>query len=245
MNNVVCMKWGTKFPAEYVNILASRVKANLERDYRFVCFTDDPTGLRRDVEVRPLPEMSGLEGRPERGWRKLTLFQEKLDDLEGTALFLDLDVVIVDKLDPFFETPGSFRIIEDWNLPGTKIGNSSVFRFEIGKRPDVLDYFLANREKVYDAHRNEQAYLSWTIAQKEPLLYWNPAWRLSFKRSFMRRFPLGYFCEPKKKEGVKIIVFHGNPNPDCVRDGWRNKSGLRAVKKTPWLADLWTEIPLQ
>ena len=26
MKNVICMKWGTKFPPEYVNILASRVK---------------------------------------------------------------------------------------------------------------------------------------------------------------------------------------------------------------------------
>ena len=58
MRNVVCMKWGTKFSPNYVNILASRVKKNLAGDYRFVCFTDDPTGLREDVETRPLPEMS-------------------------------------------------------------------------------------------------------------------------------------------------------------------------------------------
>ncbi|MDD3589239.1 MAG: hypothetical protein PHO46_03055 [Thermoguttaceae bacterium] len=241
MKNVICMKWGTKFPPEYVNILASRVKKNITGDYRFVCFTDDPTGLSPLVETRPLPEMSGLEGRPERGWRKLTLFQEKLSDLEGSALFLDLDIVIVESLDPFFETPGDFRIIEDWNLKGTKIGNSSVFRFEIGSRPDVLEYFLANREQVYKAHRNEQAYLSWAIAQKQELLYWDPTWCLSFKRHFMRRFPLGYFLEPKQRPGTKIIVFHGNPNPDCAIYGWRNKTGLRAVKKTPWIAELWTE----
>lgn len=241
MKNVICMKWGTKFSPEYVNILASRVRKNLSGDFRFVCFTDDTTGLNAGIETRPLPEMTGLDGRPERGWRKLTLFQERLADLEGTALFLDLDVVIVDSLDPFFETPGDFRIIEDWNLPGTKIGNSSVFRFEIGARPDVLDYFLNHREEVYAAHRNEQAFLSWAIAQKQELLYWDPTWCLSFKRHFMRRFPLGYFCQPKPRPGVKIVVFHGNPNPDCVRDGWHNATGLRAVKKTPWLAELWTE----
>lgn len=241
MKNIICMKWGTKFSPEYVNILASRVSKNISGEYRFVCFTDDDSGLSSLVEARPLPEMTGLEGRPERGWRKLTLFQKELADLKGTALFLDLDVVIADSLDPFFDAPGGFRIIEDWNLKGTKIGNSSVFRFEIGARPDVLDYFLENREKVYAAHRNEQAYLSWAIAQKEELMYWDPAWCLSFKRHFMRRFPLGYFCEPKPREGVKVIVFHGNPNPDCARYGWRNKTGLRAVKKTPWLAELWKE----
>lgn len=241
MKNVICMKWGEKFSSDYVNILASRVRKNITGDYRFVCFTDDATGLRPWIETRPLPEMSGLEGRPERGWRKLTLFQERLADLEGTALFLDLDVVIADSLDPFFEASGDFRIIEDWNLAGTGIGNSSVFRFEIGSRPDVLDYFLKHRERVYAAHRNEQAYLSWAIRQRGTLRYWEPEWCLSFKRHFMRRFPMGYFAEPKPRKGVKIIVFHGNPNPDCVVSGWRSKTGLRAVKKTPWLAELWSE----
>ena len=231
MKNVVCMKWGTKFSAEYVNILASRVKKN----------TDDASGLSPLVEPLSLPEMSGLEGRPERGWRKLTLFQEKLADLRGTALFLDLDVVIVESLDPFFEAPGDFRIIEDWNLKGTNVGNSSVFRFKIGSRPDVLEYFLQNRDEVYANFRNEQAYLSWAIARKQELLFWDPTWCLSFKRHFMRRFPLGYFCEPKKRPGTKIIVFHGNPNPDCARDGWVGSLGTRAVRKTPWLAELWRE----
>ena len=239
MKNVVCMKWGTKFSSEYVNILYASVRRNLSFDVRFVCFTDDTSGLNPEIETRPLPEMTGLEGRPERGWRKLTLFQEKLADLEGTALFLDLDVVIADSLDPFFEVPGGFRIIEDWNLPGTKIGNSSVFRFEIGARPDVLDYFLANREKVYAAHRNEQAYLSWAIAQKEPLEYWDKGWCLSFKRHFMRPFPLGYFLEPKQRPGVRVIVFHGNPNPDCVVNGWHNATFTRAVTPTAWLSSLW------
>lgn len=240
MRNVICMKWGTKFSPEYVNILSASVRRNLTGEYRFVCFTDDAQGLDKRIEVAPLPTMTGLEGRPERGWRKLTLFQEKLADLRGTALFLDLDVVIADALDPFFELPGEFRIIEDWNLPGTKIGNSSVFRFQIGAHPYVLDEFLDDRQTVYRTFRNEQAYLSHAIAQKGELLYWPESWCLSFKKHFMRRFPLGYFCEPKPRKDCKIIVFHGNPNPDCVRNGWHNASGLRAVKKTPWIDKLWS-----
>ena len=58
MKNVICMKWGTKFSPEYVNVLASRVKKNITGDYRFVCFTDDTTGLSPLVETRPLPETS-------------------------------------------------------------------------------------------------------------------------------------------------------------------------------------------
>ncbi|MBR5759295.1 MAG: hypothetical protein IKX88_11935, partial [Thermoguttaceae bacterium] len=49
----------------------------------------------------------------------------------------------------FFETPDDFRIVEDGNHGGTRIGNSFVFRFEIELRPGVLNYFLRRREDVF------------------------------------------------------------------------------------------------
>ena len=36
MKNVICMKWGTKFSPEYVNILESRVRKNVTGECRFV-----------------------------------------------------------------------------------------------------------------------------------------------------------------------------------------------------------------
>ena len=96
-----------------------------------------------------MPETSGLDDRPERGWRKRTFFQERRSDLERTVLFLDFDVAIVESLILFFETPGDFRIVEDGNLGGTRIGNSFVFRFEIELRPGVLNCFLRRREDVF------------------------------------------------------------------------------------------------
>ena len=97
-----------------------------------------------------MPETSGLDDRPERDWRKITFFQERRSDLERTVLFLDFDVAIVESLILFFETPpGDFRIVEDGNHGGTRIGNSFVFRFEIELRPDVLNYFPRRREDVF------------------------------------------------------------------------------------------------
>ena len=43
--NVLCLKWGDRYPAFYVNRLYAAVKRNLRRPFRFVCVTDDPTGL--------------------------------------------------------------------------------------------------------------------------------------------------------------------------------------------------------
>ena len=199
MKNVICMKWGDKFSPKYVNILASRVRQNLSCDYRFVCFTDDTTGLRPEIETRPLPEMTGLEGRPERGWRKLTLFQEKLDDLEGTALFLDLDVVIADSLDPFFGVPGSFRIIEDWNLRD-RCRQLSVFPSKLGVDRRLSISFRT--AKVYAAHRNEQAYLSWRFGEGRAQC-WDPEWCQALN-VISRRFPSD--ISSTEPAGVKVIV---------------------------------------
>ena len=81
--NVLCMKWGTKYSAEYVNILYSMVARNLTREFRFVCLTEDATGLHDQVEVFPLPELSVDLAGPERGWNKLAVFAETLYDLKG------------------------------------------------------------------------------------------------------------------------------------------------------------------
>lgn len=243
MDNVLCMKWGTKYPSEYVNILAQNVRRFLKRPHRFVCFTDDSNGLDSRIDVLPLPELDLPAGLPERGWNKLTLFKKDLGGLEGTALFLDLDLIILQPLDPFFDLPGDFRIIRDWNLKKKDIGNSSVFRFQIGQCPDILDNFLRNGEELRANHRNEQAVLSFFMRRKGLLQYWPEQWCLSFKRQVMRSFPFGYFMKPKKQPNAKIIVFHGMPFPTAVHNGWHGHCFLRAVRPTPWLADFWKIDP--
>ena len=241
MENIICMKWGTKYGANYVNILAGMVRRHISRPHRFVCFTDDGNGLHPDIETRPLPELDLPGHLPERGWNKLTVLGEKLADLEGQALFLDLDVVILDSLDSFFELSGEFRIIHDWDFKGKIIGNSSVFRFEIGKHADVLEHFLTHGEEVRAQHRNEQAYLSHAIHAKGILEYWPDEWCRSFKRHCIRPFPLGYFVQPVKPEGAKVVIFHGNPNPDTAIKGFIGKYGYRAVRPTQWVAEIWKE----
>ena len=111
--------------------------------HRFVCFTEDSTGLDKGIETFPLPPVKLRNGLPERGWKKLGLLSKKLGDLRGTALFLDLDVVIIDNIDDLFNQPGKFIIARD-KAHDDFVGNSSVFRFEIGKHYDILDFF---REK--------------------------------------------------------------------------------------------------
>jgi hypothetical protein len=220
------MKWGRKFGPHYVNRLHSMVARHLARPHRFVCLTDDPTGLNAGIEARPLPAMRVPEGR-DRGWRKLATFGAPLFDLEGPVLFLDLDVVIVDAIDCFFEHPGEFCIIKDWAQPWRKTGNSSVYRFEANAHPEVLARFLADVERARRQVRNEQEYLTRAMDARGVLSYWPRAWCASFRYGCLPMFPLSLFVKPKKPPQAKIIVFHGVPKPQ------------EAVARASWIAEHW------
>jgi len=52
--NVVCVKFGTKYGADYVNKLYFGVKKHLSVAHTFTCFTEDPTGLDPAILVLPL-----------------------------------------------------------------------------------------------------------------------------------------------------------------------------------------------
>jgi len=238
MVNVICMKWGTKFGPEWVNKLRSMVRRHLHRPHRFVCFTDDPTGITEEgIEIKPLPEMDLPPGK-ERGWRKLSTFQKPLFDLEGPTLFLDVDLVIVDDIDCFFDYPGEFCIIKDWGRPWRITGNSSVYRFEANAHPDIYANFMENIDRVKREVRNEQEYLTREIHRQGKLTYWPREWCVSFKHTCMSLPPLNFIRVPQIPKGAKIVVFHGNPNPPEALVG-KGKGLIRYVRPTPWVADHW------
>ena len=144
MATVLCMKWGRRYGPDYVNTLYNMVRRNLTRAHRFLCLTDEPQGIRPEVECRPLPELRLIPEWERSPWRKLSCFAPELEDLAGPVLFLDLDLVIIANIDGLFDHPGEFCIIENWTQPGRGIGNSSVFRYRAGAHGDVFARFRAD-----------------------------------------------------------------------------------------------------
>lgn len=243
MVNVLCIKWGKKYGPEYVNILRRMVRRHLQRPHRFICLTDDASGIDADIETFPIPEV-GIADFDARvpwtfahGWLKLTSFAPTLYDITGTTLFIDLDVVIVDSLERFFEVPGEFLVIREWDKhDGT--GNTSVYRYEIGAHADALVHLRDNQAASLAAVRNEQEYITGYLARQGKLGYWPDAWCRSFKRHCLRPFPLSLVQPPRIPAGAAIIAFHGKPNPP---DAIRGHSGkwYRKVLPTPWVKENW------
>jgi hypothetical protein len=237
---VLCMKWGTKYGPEYVNRLYAMVRRHLRGDFRMVCLTDDGRGVRSDVNCLPIPSLDLPAGIPERGWTKLASFAADLHGLHGTALFLDLDVVVVGSLDGFFEQPGDFLIIHDYKRPWRITGNSSVYRFQIGAHPDVLEYFRTHVNEVRAKFRNEQAYLSDFMHRQGRLRYWPETWCPSFKYHSIPRWPNNYWREPVVPPDARVVIFHGECNPPDALAGRRNRH-LRFIRPATWVADHWRE----
>lgn len=224
----------------YVNRLYGMVARNLTKPFRFVCFTENDEGIRPEVEIQPLPELHIPEGLPERGWRKLTVFARGFGGLEGPTLFLDLDVVIVDNIDDLFTYPGEFLIVHDKLRPNKMEGNSSVFRFEPGKYPEILDYFVENFEQVRGEVRHEQAYLSREMVKLGKMQFWPDEWVPSFKYGCAPPLWKSFFKAPSIPTGAKVILFHGLPNPPEAAEGISGK-WYRHIKPSPWINDYWVE----
>lgn len=198
--NVVCVKWGRKYPPLYVERLEAMVRRRLSRPHRFVCLTDDPAGLT--CETRPLLDPS-LRG----WWQKLTLFAPRVHDLEGPTLFLDLDLVIVGALDPFFDDDAGFRIIRDWESEHRP--NSSVFRLTIGAHPHVWEQFDATT-----VTKRLQSDQQWIAEQLPDAPAWPNGWVISFKRHG------GHPREDALPPDARIVAFNGSPKPHEAKAAW-------------------------
>ena len=250
--NVVCMKWGTRYGPEWVDRLYGMVRRNTTWTIRFVCFTDDARGIRREVECRPLPKVEFDAARIGRYWPKLGLMQEGLGGLTGMTLFLDLDLVVIDSLDDFFTHPGRFILIREWKDPQLGYGNSSVVRYFIGMEKAVLERFYATppAEIITRYASKEQNFLTKAV---DEATFWPPEWCVPFSHACLpRNRLLRFFSTPRKPAGGKILVFFGSITPESamrgehevkkrVGQGFALRPTQRRFRPAGWIAEYWRE----
>lgn len=250
---VLCMKWGDAYGPEYVNRLKNGVARNLSYSFRFICFTDDAKGIDPGIEVLPLPGLGLPPAHKDLRWHKLALLGKNLDGLSGTALFLDLDLVIVDRLEPFFDHPGKFLIIRDMDLFRAKplrkltpmrdrflrmVGNSSVFRMEMGAHSDILDEFVRDPVAAQSKFRISQQFMSHELQKRGLLDFWPKKWCVSFKNHCIPRYLCSYFWDTFIPGGARIVVFAGNLKMQDVVAGGGSK-WYRRIGRLDWLIEAW------
>lgn len=240
---VVCLNWGGAYGADYINKLYRGVSRHLPSPFDFICFTDNDGGLSPQIESRDIetltlaPALRGV-------WWKLALMHP-VAGLSGRCLFLDLDVMVLNDLSPFFTQAGEFCIIHNWIERRKQIfrrrpliGNSSVFRFEAGSRPDVAEKFLTNPHHANENFATEQAFMTWAVGLNR-LHWWPEEWVRSFKYHCRPIFPLNWVVRPQAPMETRILVFHGRPKPPEALSGCKEKWHHRTLP-APQLVEHWS-----
>jgi hypothetical protein len=247
---VICMKWGDKFAPYYVNRLYAGVARFLDRPFRFVCFTEKPRGIRKEVEIFPLPKVpfekrmveAMTTGRRRGAWRKVTMMQPGEAKLSGPTLSMDLDVVVTGPLGPLFDhAPGRIAMGRDW-LERRRMrvgGHGSVTRFDPERHRYLFDDFAGDIEAAL-ALKGEQKYTSMTAHRHGDLAYFPDGWICSFKRQAIPPFPLNFLIQPRLPADCRVMCFHGTPKMEEALEGdcpkWRYRT-----RPAKWLAEYWLE----
>jgi hypothetical protein len=226
-NYLLCLKHGTKYGPEYVNKLFNMVERNCTLPHDFVCLTDDPSGLDPRIKTIPLP--SNLQG----WWCKPYMYSKDLP-INGTILYMDLDVVIAGNIDKLFTyQPNHWCTIRDFTRamrPDWKKYNSSVVRFKTGQLDHVWTEFQENQHNIQRRLHGDQDWLFEATRKSQAMLY-PDSWILSWKWEVRRSKEFDYKGTKgnrkfKHIEDVKprveccVTVFHGDPNPHNCEDPW-------------------------
>jgi hypothetical protein len=223
--NILVLKHGQKYSADYVNKMFNMVSANLKDDFNFYCITEDPGNLDHRINVIPLPTVA-VTG----WWYKPYIFSADLP-IDGTILYLDLDLVITNTLDRLFDFyPGEYCIIRDFTRamrPRWEKYNSSVIRFEKGQLDYVWQKFKKEHLQIVRKHYGDQDYL-YEVTHGKAKVYpdsWVRSWKWEVRKD--KRFKPGQPRGQRELQNIEhieapedccIVAFHGDPNPHNCHD---------------------------
>ncbi|WP_170329235.1 glycosyl transferase [Ruegeria arenilitoris] len=259
---IVCINWGTRYGAPYINCLYRMVCANTTPPFRFLAFTDSFEGIDPGVECFDLPEMPGfMPARTIGQWPKSRLWASELADLKGPFLFLDLDVAIAGSLDSFFEfgNPDDVILARNAAKPLSKLGQTSIYRMPVGALAPLQKLFAMDPQGVADKYRFEQHFV--TKNAPEGVKFWPSGWVRHFRIECIPKFPLNYFLDTRPPKNTRVVIFAGALNPpdaikgqynarvphlppgQHIRRALKSKNKLRSVRQffrpANWVEQLW------
>lgn len=224
MINIVCLKAGTKYGAEYVNRLKSMIDRNITVPYRFYCFTDDNKGLNPEINIIPLPVEKRLQG----WWWKPYIFKKGHFSDGDEILFFDLDMVIIGNIDKLinFES-GKFVGLRDVGRvfrPHLQKLGSAVMKWPANQFSDIWEKMdsdphatkglQGDQDWIWKCHHDRIKFFpdNWIKSYKWEVRTRSELTRLNGKQVFKS------VRDPEIDPEIAVLAFHGTPNPEDVQD---------------------------
>lgn len=216
----------SKFDGSHVDTLRRMVRRHLPLPHRFICITDDGSGIKeKDVEVFELwddfaniPNPSGRKNPS--CYRRLRLFAPDVARWIGERfVVMDLDVVITGDLGPLFARRDDF-IIWKSTTPGN-FYNGSLWMMDAGARPHVWTHFdplWSPREtKAARLYGSDQAWIAYALGGAEST--WSAADGVYSMRNQIAA------SGGQLPENARLVFFHGRGDP------WSSE-----MQRYPWVA---------
>lgn len=210
----VCVKYGTKYGANYVNKLFKGVSRFCELPHRFTCFTEDASNLDPAINIRP------LQHKWRSWWSKVHIFNPECYAKNTRVFYIDLDMIITNNINDLALLPVkrlatlSTDEIFCENVQGGYNSSIMIFKSEdMGALYDALvryhDHLLKYLMR-FD-HFLEMMCQNATIVQKEL-----PGQVLDY----MQTFALLTEGEKEVPPGCRVVAFPRQPKPHEISDHW-------------------------
>ena len=239
-------KWGMKYSAEYVNILAASIRRNLppKYDLQFICITDDAHGLDPWIFRLPFhnlpPRVTECLNILDGCYTRLSIFDPEfrsymekshIPPADRITVF-DLDAVICGNMEAIFLRQEKFIIAQGIHYLETKF-NGSLVQLELGYRPDVWTDFSFQKAEPYTQHKNAQGTVAYQSTDQSWLYH-------KFGQRAAQFTPRGSGVYGYGKPGWPMGGIHLPPNARVVFfPGQRDPSQPELQEKLPWIKDHW------
>lgn len=232
---IACFKWKyhrglktclptaiSEYTGMHVNILHNMLWRNIKMPFRFVCITDDSTGIDPRIETIPLwDKYIALGG----CYNRLFVFSKDMLSVLGSRFAcIDLDCVIVDDVTHIFNNQEDF-IINSYKPHNTKLAcksqmyNGGLMIMNAGCRSKVWESFNPKEspeliQKSKDTVGTDQAWIRHVLGPDEKTFTEKDG--VYEARFFSNRIP----------DNARIIFFAGQRDPSLlnyswIKDNWR------------------------
>jgi len=217
-----CWDGGDYYSFDYVNRLYNSVERNTTHPFDFVLYTSPDALRNRDLKLIN-PNIKIVQTQLGWWWSGVHLWAKKPAGVRTeTLLYLDLDIVIIDNIDPLLEFPSAHAYMKDYpsrhcpkGLEG--VGNCSVVLMRNGAGHEVWEtYDKAGRPNWNPLDPPEDRLFPYSAQsilndKKIPHDLFPEEWVASYKLEILKRgMPLD----------CKIVSFHGRPKPHECTENW-------------------------
>lgn len=212
----VCLKWGTKYSAEYVNKLASMIRKWDSAPIDIYCYTDDPVNIDSSIKIIPIPQLDY-----ETWWFKLPLLVEPTLQRYRTKILFDLDVIIHNDISMLHKIEEQHLIVckSLWKDPAILLDhlerntlyNSSIMVWKDAQY--IYDHFCKDPERYMAVYKGIDRYL-WHEKLLVSTLPPNFVYSYNKGASLQDSTPRTY------RPGYSVCLFHQQPKQHNINDEW-------------------------